>query len=47
MLDIQVVLDLDNMASFDLTFNNWDDVNLRFKYTESEATPRCSRSGSG
>ena len=30
VLDIHVVLDLPNMGSFDITFNNWDDVHRRF-----------------
>ena len=38
VLEIHVVLDLDQMASYDLTFNNWDDKLLRFKYSESEAS---------
>lgn len=37
VLEIHVVLELDQMASFEITFNNWDDKNLRFKYSESEA----------
>ena len=37
VLEIHVVLDLDQMASFEITFNNWDDELLRFKYSESEA----------
>ena len=45
VLDIHVVLDLNNMASFDITFNNWDDVNLRFKYSESEADTEVFRIG--
>jgi uncharacterized protein len=36
VLDIHVVRDIENMASFDLTFNNWDDKLLRFKYSESD-----------
>ena len=38
VLEIHVVLDLDQMASFEITFNNWDDELLRFKYSESEAS---------
>ena len=37
VLEIHVVLELDQMASFEITFNNWDDKHLRFKYSESEA----------
>jgi hypothetical protein len=44
VLQIHVVLDLDHMASFDITFNNWDDELLRFKYSESEAARRFSSS---
>jgi uncharacterized protein len=45
VLNIQVILDLNNMASFDITFNNWDDVNLRFKYSESEADTEVFKFG--
>jgi uncharacterized protein len=38
VLEIHVVLELDQMASFEITFNNWDDKYLRFKYSESEAS---------
>lgn len=38
VLEIHVVLELDQMASYDITFNNWDDKLLRFKYSESEAS---------
>jgi phage protein D len=37
VLQIHVVLELDQMASFEITFNNWDDKHLRFKYSESDA----------
>ena len=40
VLEIHVVLELDQMASFEITFNNWDDKLLRFKYSESEARHR-------
>jgi phage protein D len=45
VLDIHVVLDLKNMGSFDITFNNWDDVHLRFKYSESEADTEVFKIG--
>jgi uncharacterized protein len=38
VLDIHVVLELDQMASFEITLNNWDDKLLRFKYSESDAS---------
>jgi len=37
VLEIHVVLELDQMTSFEITFNNWDDKLLRFKYSESDA----------
>jgi phage protein D len=37
VLEIHVVLDLEQMSSFEITFNNWDDKHLRFKYSESDA----------
>ena len=37
VLEIHVVLDLDQMSSFEVTFNNWDDKLLQFKYSESDA----------
>jgi phage protein D len=37
VLEIHVVLELDQMASYEITFNNWDDQLLQFKYSESEA----------
>jgi phage protein D len=45
VLDIHVVLDLNNMGSFDITFNNWDDVHLQFKYSESEADAEVFKIG--
>lgn len=38
VLEIHVVLELDQMASFEITLNNWDDELLQFKYSESEAS---------
>ena len=43
VLEIHVVLELDQMASFEITFNNWDDKRLRFKYSESEADSEVFR----
>src|SRR5919197_3558018 len=36
VLQVHVTMDIENMASFDVTFNNWDDRKLRFKYSEDE-----------
>ncbi|GHH66671.1 hypothetical protein GCM10017673_12610 [Streptosporangium violaceochromogenes] len=35
VIDIKVNRDIDEMSGFDLTLNNWDDVNLRFKHSDS------------
>ncbi|GII66854.1 hypothetical protein Skr01_69390 [Sphaerisporangium krabiense] len=35
IIDIKVNRDIDEMSGFDLTLNNWDDVNLRFKHSDS------------
>jgi phage protein D len=35
IIDIKVHRDLDEMSGFDLTLNNWDDVRLRFKHSDS------------
>lgn len=35
ILDLKVVMDKDNMASFDFTVNNWDDKTVAFKYSDS------------
>jgi len=45
VLEIHVVLDLDQMASFEITFNNWDDELLQFKYSESEASKELFKIG--
>jgi uncharacterized protein len=45
VLEIHVVLDLDQMASFEITFNNWDDELLQFKYSESEANKEQFKMG--
>lgn len=36
VLNISVVAEKDGLSSFDITFNNWDDKALRFKYSESD-----------
>lgn len=36
VVSIRVVRDLDNISGFDVTFNNWDDRKLRFKYSEAD-----------
>ena len=43
VLEIHVVLELDQMTSFEITFNNWDDKLLRFKYSESDANTEVFR----
>jgi phage protein D len=45
VLEIHVVLQLDQMASFEITFNNWDDKLLQFKYSESDANTELFRVG--
>jgi uncharacterized protein len=35
VIDIKVHRDLEEMSGFDLTLNNWDDVHLRFKHSDS------------
>jgi phage protein D len=34
VLDLKVVMDIENMTSFDMTVNNWDDEKFQFKYSE-------------
>ena len=36
VLELKVVMDMDNMTSFDLTINNWDDRTIGFKYSDSD-----------
>jgi phage protein D len=43
VLQIHVVRELNQMSSFQITFNNWDDRYLRFKYSESEAKDEVFR----
>jgi phage protein D len=35
IIDLRVHRDIEEMSGFDLTLNNWDDVNLRFKHSDS------------
>jgi len=35
IIDLRVHRDIDEMSGFDLTLNNWDDANLRFKHSDS------------
>jgi phage protein D len=37
VLDVKVTMDMDAMTSVDLTFSNWDDRNLSFKYSDTTA----------
>jgi phage protein D len=34
--ELKVVMDMDNMASFDFTVSNWDDTRLAFKYSDTD-----------
>src|SRR5438477_9965743 len=36
VLDVKVSMDIGNITSFDLTFNNWDDRRLEFKYSDTD-----------
>jgi len=35
VLDVKVTMDLENLTSFDLTINNWDDKRFAFKYSDT------------
>lgn len=35
VLEVKVVMDIDNLTSFELTINNWDDQTIDFKYSDS------------
>jgi phage protein D len=35
VLEVKVVMDIDNLTSFEMTVNNWDDEKLAFKYSDS------------
>ena len=36
VLEVKVVMDIDNITSFDLKVNNWDDRTLSFKYSDTD-----------
>lgn len=36
IIDIKVHRDIEEMSGFDLELNNWDDVNLKFKHSDSK-----------
>jgi phage protein D len=36
ILDVKVTMDLENLTSFDLTINNWDDKHFGFKYSDTK-----------
>ncbi len=36
ILDVKVSMDIDNLTSFDLTVNNWDDKRFGFKYSDTQ-----------
>jgi len=35
VLELKVTMDIDNLTSFDLTINNWDDKRFGFKYSDT------------
>jgi phage protein D len=35
VLDLKVTMDMENMTSVDITFSNWDDRSLAFKYSDT------------
>jgi phage protein D len=35
ILDLNVTMDIENLTSFDLTVNNWDDTSFDFKYSDT------------
>jgi phage protein D len=36
ILEVKVTMDIENMASFDFTVNNWDDKHITFKYSDTK-----------
>ena len=40
ILEVKVVMDMDNMTSFELNVNNWDDKNFFFKYSDKPTDPK-------
>lgn len=43
ILDVKVTMDKDNLTGFELTINNWDDKNFKFKYSSSGTFDVCNR----
>jgi len=39
ILEVKVVMDMDNMTSFELSVNNWDDKAFFFKYSDKATEP--------
>ena len=39
ILEVKVVMDMDNMTSFELNVNNWDDKTFFFKYSDKATDP--------
>jgi uncharacterized protein len=35
VLEVKVVMDIDNLTSFEMSINNWDDETIDFKYSDS------------
>jgi len=35
VLEVKVSMDIDNLTSFEMTINNWDDEKIEFKYSDS------------
>ena len=40
ILEVKVVMDMDNMTSFELNVNNWDDKTFFFKYSDKPTDPK-------
>ena len=36
VLEVKVAMDKDNLTSFDLAINNWDDKKFGFKYSDTQ-----------
>jgi phage protein D len=36
VIEVKVVLDIENMSSFELNVSNWDDAKLKFKYSDTK-----------
>src|SRR5262245_66190766 len=39
ILEVKVVMDMENMTSFELNVNNWDDQRFFFKYSDKPDDP--------